>query len=753
MSLVLSSSLPLLLWSHAPVQAQKPMPPPTGAWMNRSLSPDVRADMVIAQMTLDEKISLVHGAGFPGFGPPADAATTALLARSNGGAGLVSGIARLGIPDLNMADSSVGVTRGALRSRYSTALPSALALAATWDVDTAGEYGALIGRELRDQGYNVSLGGGVNITREPRNGRNFEYQGEDPVLAGRMAGRLMRGLQSQHVIGGLKHFALNAQETGRNVGNAVIAKRALRETDLLAFEIGLKESDAGMVMASYNRVNGDYASENRYLLTDVLKKEWGFKGFVLSDWFGTHSTVKAALAGLDQEQPGGQFFGDALKQAVQNGDVPLSRLNDMVHRILRVEFATGVVDTPPVSGVVDVFGGLEVARRVAEQSIVLLQNEHNVLPLDVARVRSIALIGSYADVGVLAGGGSAQVDPPGGSAAPPLPPPPGSPPFFGGVVYYPSSPLKAIRAHAPHAQIEYNAGTNIAAAVALARTTDVALVFVNQPASEGVDASTLSLPANQDALVSAIAAANPRTVVILETGGPVTMPWISRVSGVLAAWYPGIQGAEALTDILFGNVNPCGKLPVTFARAESDLPHPILPGSDITPEMVSFPGAPPDAPKSPQLPPFDIAYTEGAKVGYRWFDAQNKTPLFAFGHGLSYTTFAYSDLRAEPGQVTFTVRNRGKRAGAEIAQVYAALPSGAGEGFKRLIAWQKVRLAPGEAKTLTLPLDPQTLSIFNVDPDGKKNEKKDGWQLLPGEYKFFVGGSSRSTPLRGSVQK
>lgn len=735
----------LMTTASSPTLAQfpQPQPPPKGPWMDRSLSPDRRADLVLEQLTLDEKLSLVHGAGFPGFGAPADPATAAILARSNGGAGIVSGILRLGIPDLNMADSSVGVTRGALRSRYSTALLSTIALAASWDTNLARDYGALIGRELRWQGFNVSLAGGVDITREPRNGRNFEYQGEDPILAGRMAGWLMRGMQEQHVIGDLKHYAVNDQELGRNILNANMDKRVLRETDLLAFEIALKESDAGMVMAAYNRVNGDYCSENTYLLTDVLKKAWGFKGFVLSDWFGTHSTVKAALAGLDQEEPGSQFFGAALKKAVESGEVPLSRLDDMVHRILRTEFACGIVDDPPVRKVVDVFGGLEVAQRVAEQSIVLLKNEQGLLPLNAGRLRSLVVIGSHADVGVLSGGGSAQVDPPGGNAITPPPPPPGSPPFFGGVVYYPSSPLKALQKLAPKARLVYDTGSDPAKAAALARAAEVAVVFVNQPMSEGQDAMTLSLPDNQDALVSAVAAANPRTIVVLETGGPVSMPWAGQARGILAAWYPGIRGGEAIANILFGDVNPSAKLPVTFARSEAGLPHPVLPGSTIKPEMRAFPGAPPGAPKIPMLPPFDIDYTEGLKVGYKWFDAEGKEPLFAFGHGLSYTNFAYSGLKVEANRVSVTVKNTGKRAGAEIAQVYVGLPSSAHEPPKRLVAWEKVNLAAGEEKTLTLPLETPLLSIFNGE--------KDAWELLPGEYRVFVGGSSRNLPLTGTV--
>jgi beta-glucosidase len=736
----------LLLAAPAPAQFRpKGEPKPKGPWMDRSLPPDKRADLVLEQMTLDEKISLVHGAGMPGFGRPADAEAAAVLARSNGGAGIVPGIARLGIPDLNMADSSVGVTRGAARSRYATALPSNIALASSWDLKLAGDYGALIGRELRDQGYNVSLAGGVNITREPRNGRNFEYLGEDPVLAGHMVGRLVRAMQAQHVIGDLKHFAVNAQETGRDVANARLDRRALRETDLMAFEIALKESGAGMVMAAYNRVNGDYCSENDYLLNGVLKKAWGFKGFVLSDWQGTHSTVKAVRAGLDQEQPGGTHFGKALKKAVEGSEVPKERLDDMVRRILRTAFACGVVDDPPVPRVVDVFGGLEVAQRVAEQTIVLLKNDNGVLPLDRGRVASVAVIGSHADVGVLSGGGSAQVDPPGGNAVHPPPPrPPGAPFFVRATVYHPSSPLKAIRAKAPTARVEFDSGQDPQTAAALAKKADVAIVFVNQPASEGTDARNLALPNRQDELVAAVAAANTRTVVVLETGGPVTMPWIDHIPAVLEAWYPGIRGGEAIANILFGTVNPSARLPVTFPRTEKDLPHPVLPGSDLKPEMRPFPGAPPGAPRLPRLPPFDIDYSEGLKVGYKWFDAENKQPLFAFGHGLSYTTFAYSGLKLAAGEVTFLLKNTGPRAGAEVAQVYVGLPAEANEPPRRLVAWEKVALAPGETKTVTLRLEPWLLSVFNVE--------KDGWELVPGDYKVFAGGSSRDTPLTGSVR-
>jgi beta-glucosidase len=507
----------------APVQAQRPQPAPQGPWMDKSLTPDQRADLVMAQMTLDEKIALVHGTG--GFAQSG--------ARSNGGAGVVEGIPRLGLPDLQLADSAVGVRAAAERGRYATLLPSTIAEAATWDPKLAWAYGDVIGRELRDQQYNTSLGGGVDITREPRNGRNFEYQGEDPILAGTMLAQFVTGLQSNHVIGDVKHYAFNDQETGRNIGNVVIGNRAAREADLLAFEIAVEQGHPGMVMCSYNKLNGDYACENSYLLTDVLKKAWGFQGFVMSDWGGTHSTAKAALAGLDNEEPGGNFFGAALKKAVDSGDVPLARLNDMVHRIVRTEFAMGIVDDPPKGRVVDPFRGADTAQEIAEKSIVLLKNAGNQLPLNAATVKSIALIGSHADTSMLSGGGSAQVDPPGGGASR----------FGGPAVWFPTSPLKAIRAKAPKAKVEYNDGTDLAAAAALAKASEVAIVFVNQPTSEGRDLRSLTLPDDQDKLVTAVAAANPHTVVVLETGAAATMPWIGQVSAAIEAWYPRPRGA------------------------------------------------------------------------------------------------------------------------------------------------------------------------------------------------------------------
>jgi beta-glucosidase len=706
-----------------PNTAQKP-------WMNKALSPDQRADMVVHQMTLAEKIQMVHGTGWGVLRPGAYVAPG-----SNLGAGFTEGIERLGIPGINMADSAVGIRMAALQSRYATLLPSTLGAASSWDPDAAFLYGSVIGREARAQGFNMSIGGGLDITREPRNGRNFEYAGEDPVLAGIMTGELALGVKSEHVMSDIKHYALNDQETGRTVVNVLLDKRSMRESDLLAFEIAIDLAKPSAVMCSYNLVNGDHACENDYLLNQVLKKDFDYKGFVVSDWSATHSTVKAALNGLDQDEPGDDnYFSEPLKKAVEDGQVPMTRLNDMVHRILRSMFDAGVIDNPPVRTVVDPFRGRDDAQHIAEESIVLLKNSDNILPLKASPSSSIAIIGSHADVGVLSGGGSAQVDAPGGNA---IDPKPGSSPW-GQTIYFPSSPLRYIREKSPESKVQFIDGKDNAAAAKLAKDSSLAIVFVNQPMREGMDAPTLSLPDNQDALVEAVAAANPNTIVVLETGGPVTMPWAQHVKGIVEMWYPGIGGAQALSNILFGDVNPSGKLAVTFAKNDDQLPHPTVPGLSANAKTTGDDG-------HHEVAPFDLKYTEGAKVGYKWFEATHKQPLFPFGFGLSYTTYAYSGLTVDDATRTarFTVKNTGSREGTEIAELYVALPSAADENFKRLVGWQRVKLMPGESKEVSITLNPLYLSIFNTS--------KNAWQLLPGDYKVMAGASSSDTPLDATL--
>ena len=684
------------------------------------LTSDERAGLILAQMTQDEKLRLVQGAGGP---------VTNIIALPRGAGGYIPGNARLGIPALYFVDGSLGLADS---QALATALPSSLASAATWDTDLAYAFGQVIGAETAAYGMNVNLGGNVNlIGREPRDGRTFETKGEDPILAGKITAAHIRGVQDQHVIGGAKHFALNDQETGRTQANAIVDERAARETDLLAFEIAIKDSNAQSVMCSYNLVNGTYACENSHLLNDILKGAWGFPGFVMSDWWATHSGAKAALAGLDQEQPDNQYFA-GLGQAVEGGQVPQSRVDDMARRILRAMHQAGLFDSPNSVKPIDTAADQTVAQPVEEQGAVLLKNAGGQLPLNAASLHSIAVIGSHADVAVLSGGGSAQVYPTGGAALKEGNP---NPPGWAPVIWDPSSPLKAIQAMAPNAAVKFDAGTNASSAASLAASSDVAIVFVSQWASEGMDLPSLNFtdvihgtPVNQNSLVSAVAAANPRTVVVLENGGPQSLPWLDQAPAVLEAWYPGQRGGEAIANILFGAVNPSGKLPVTFAASDSDLPRPVIP-------------APPNGTAL-----FNVNYSEGLLVGYKWFDANDIKPQFPFGFGLSYTTFAISNAAVSGRQVSFDVANTGATAGAEVAQVYLTLPA-AGEPPKRLVAWQKVFLQPGAQQHVTIAIDANDSS----HPMSYWDVNANAWITAPGDYGVYVGNSSAAVTLAGTI--
>jgi beta-glucosidase len=716
-------------------------------WSDSNLSPDQRADLVIKELTLDEKIQLVHGLGWQALfiAPESGPGTRAVSA-----GGFIPGIPRLGIPDLQMSDSVEGISGAGANGRYATALPSAEAMAAAWDPALSYEIGTMIGNELRSLGFNMSLGSGVNLIREPRDGRTFEYKGEDPLLAGTLAGQELKAEKALHLITDVKHFAVNDQDDGRTTVNSVIGKRAMSETDLLAFQIALKDSGAGAVMCAYNKINGTYACENEYTL-GVLKKDFGFKGFVVSDWGATQSTVKAALAGLDIEMPGNDSFGEPLKKAVEGGEVPMERLNDMVHRILRTEFDSGIVDNPRQAQSPDVMRGFEVAQKVEEKGAVLLKNARNLLPLGAASIKSIAVIGGHADVGVMSGGGSSQVSPAGGNAVPPPPEIANNPlAIFMMSVYHRSAPLRGIREKATHAVVQFDPGTDPASAAAVAKSSQVAIVFAVQHESEGIDLPNLSLPDKQDALIEAVAAANTHTIVVLETGGAVLMPWIDKVSAVVEAWYPGIRGSEAIANVLFGDVNPSGRLPLTFPRSEADLPHP----KHIDPPEADAQHPAPQLPGFPSLvalfmkvgPSFDAAYDEGLKVGYKWYDAEKKPVLFPFGFGLSYTTFTYSGIAVTPGDstmVTFTVKNTGKLAGTETAEVYVSLPDAADEPPKRLVGWTRVELASGESKQVSVPVSRDRLTIYD--------EASDSWKLVPGSYVIRVGSSSQDLPLQQTM--
>jgi beta-glucosidase len=693
-------------------------------WLNRSLAPDQRASLALQQMTQDEKLTLVFGyfgSDWEGKKPPA--------AARYGSAGYVPGIPRLGIPAQFQTDAGVGVATqgGAAVKRERTALPSGIATAATWNPDLAFAGGKMIGSEARASGFNVMLAGGVNLARDPRNGRNFEYGGEDPLLAGTIVGAAIAGIQSNRIISTAKHYALNDLEIGRKGHDAQIDPAAARMSDLLAFQFALEHGDPGSVMCSYNKVNGDFACENDWLLNKVLKTDFAFPGFVMSDWGAMHSTVKAALSGEDQ-QSGWPFddkpyYGALLKDAVAAGQVPQARLDDMARRVLRSMFAHGVVDDPvPQSAPIDYAASEAVSQADAEQGIVLLKNEGNVLPLNARR---IVVVGGHADKGVLSGSGSSLVYPRGGNAVPGLEPA-GWP---GPVMYYPSSPVEELKRLASNATVTFVDGNNVAAAAIAAKAADVAIVFGTQWSSESIDVP-MKLDGNQDALIEAVANANSRTVVVLETNAGVAMPWADRAAAIVAAWYPGRAGGKAIANVLTGKVNPSGHLPVTFYASEAQLPRPVRPGS------------------SSEMDQFALPYSEGAAVGYKWVDRNKLQPLFPFGHGLSYTTFDFSPATAtaQPDgsiAVKFAIRNSGKRAGMGVSQVYVSPTAGGWEAPKRLGAFAKTEVAPGASKAVTVKIDPRLLATFD--------EASQQWRIAPGQYRVIVAASSRDIRRETSV--
>ena len=724
----------ITLWSLSLAGAQVSAQPAAQPWLDRSLSADERALSLVQAMTTDEKLRLVFGFASPGddlakvpdslVSPETKAYVRAHAIK--GAAGFVPGVPRLGIPDQFQTDASMGVRDSEFPS---TALPSSLATAASFDPEVTRAGGTMIGTEARALGFNEFLAGGVNLAREPRNGRNFEYAGEDPLLAGTMAGGLIRGIQSTGMISTMKHFAVNDQESQRTTIDATISPEAMRQSDLLAFEFAYEQGRPASVMCSYNLVNGRWACENDYLLNKVLKQDWGFKGFVMSDWGAVHSTADAANNGLDQftgfpccNSNPAQFAPPLLKAALRSGEIPASRLDEMAQRIVWSMIATGVYDNPAKAAPVDFRADGDVAQRAAEESLVLLKNDRKLLPLK--GVRSVAVIGGHADAGVLSGGGSSAVTPVGGNAVPDAKPLT----WPGPVIYMPSSPVAALKAELPSARITYSSGDDRIAAARAARSAEVAIVFVTQWLGEGFDGN-LELDGSQNALVDAVLKANPRTVVVVESGGAVLMPWAERAPAILEAFYPGIRGGPAIARILTGKVNPSGHLPVTFPASKAQLAHPVIPGFH-----------------KPDGIPVHIEYTEGAAVGYKWFDVNGLKPLFAFGHGLSYTSFRVSELQpdVENGsvKVRFSITNTGRIPGEAVGQVYVAPVDWQGAGWeapKRLGAFAKAALNPGESKSIEVTVDPRLLATYEAAGDK--------WSVAPGTYRVMLGQASDDLPL------
>jgi beta-glucosidase len=655
-------------------------------------TPERRAAALVARMTLDEKISQVHTTG----------------TGAGGVARFVPGIPRLGIPDFLISNGPAGVGTGAVPQQpNATALPAPVALAAGFDPGLARRYGVVEGRETGDVGHSLIEAPDVNMVRVYRNGRAFENYGEDPYLAGRLAAANIQGIQSQGVLAEVKHYTANDQETDRRTIDEEIDDRTLHEIHLPAFEAAVKEGHVASVMCAYPSVNGAFMCENEHLLAGVLRGQWGFDGFVQSDASATHTAIGSARAGQDLELRDNGPYDQELKQAVLDGTVSMAQLDTMIERRLAVEIRAGLFDHPRTVTPIDAAAGGAVARTIAEQTAVLLKNTGAALPLDARRLHSIAVVGPYARTAHPGGGGSAHVNP-----------------------LYTVSPVDGITKRAgADVTVRSSDGADPAEAAALAKSSDVAVVIVGDAEKEGTDRTSLSLDGTQDDLVRSVVAANPHTIVVLNSGAPVLMPWIDEVPAVLEAWYPGEEDGNALAALLFGDANPSGKLPVTFPRSETQTPV-------SSPER--YPGVNGVA-----------TYSERLQVGYRWYDAQGQDPLFPFGYGLSYTTFSFGHLTVgrpdRDGRVTvgFDVRDTGSRTGAEVAQVYVSDPASAGEPPRQLKGFAKVTLRPGQVRHVRLTLDRRAFSVWD--------SAAQRWTVPGGRYTIAVGDSSRDLPLSASV--
>jgi beta-glucosidase len=807
-------------------------------WKNAALPPVDRANALLAQMTLAEKITMMHQGASCDYGA------------------CVDGNTRLGIPQLRLQDGPAGVADGATGV---TQLPAPVAGAATWDTDLMGEYGKVIGAEEWGKGANTVLGPTINIDRDPRWGRSFESLSEDPYLAAQLGAAEIQGIQSQGPMAQVKHYAVYNQETYRNTtqDNAVVSDRAEHEIYLPAFEAAIQQGKADSAMCSYASVNGTFACENGQLLNTVLKQQWGFSGFVTSDWGGTHSTVASANNGLDQEMTGSTYYGDALTAAVNSGQVSQATIDDHVRRILTSMFARGLFDAPPTGSMgatVTSAAHVSTATKTAEEGSVLLKNSGSTLPIG-SSTSSIAVIGDDAGANAMtAGGGSAHVNPstlasvvtpyqgiksrssgtvtyaqgvasPNGQVVdssyltpssgsgtgltgqyynntgmtgtpvltrndpnvnflwggqPPASGLPGNgwsvkwtgkltPPTTGTYQFAltsddgsrlfvngqkvidnwadqpPTTKTGSVTLTAGQpvdVEVDYfqdGGGSQVSLgwqipnqnlhdqAVAAARAAQLAVVFVSNGEGEGGDLNTIDLSGDQNKLVTDVAAANPNTVVVVNSGSAVTMPWANAVKGIVENWYPGQVDGTAIAALLYGDVGFSGKLPVTFPQSLADVPA-------STP--AQWPGQ-----------NGNVQYSEGVNVGYRWYDAKSKTPMFPFGYGLSYTTFGYKNLTVGTADasgnvaVGFDLTNTGSRAGTEVAQVYVGQPSSTGEPPKNLRGFTRVTLDPGQTKHATVTLNARSFQYWGGS----------GWTNASGTNQILVGASSRDIRLTGQV--
>jgi beta-glucosidase len=689
-----------------------------GPWCNTSLTADQRAQLLLEALSESQKISLLAGNDVLG------------VTGASGHTGSSAGVPGL-VPPMHFTDGTAGIRQGP-----ATAVPVELALAASFDPALAQLDGSLLGNEAKLKGNDVIYGPTLTVMRVARAGRTFQALGEDPLLASRLGAGLIEGIQSQGVIANANIYLANNQEgidptelsgmPGSPLGagtigsryliDANVDERTLREIYLPPFEAAVKEAHVGTVMCAYNLVNGTYNCENGPLLNGILKQQWGFPGVVLSDYGASHNTVASLRGGLDLEPwPGVAYAPAPVTAALASGLVTPAQLDDHVRRYLRTLFAFGVFDRSAYAeeaARIEQAAHATAARRIEEGAITLLENRGPVLPLDSSHVRSIAVIGKPAG-SFMTGGGSSAVTP-----------------------YAAVTPLQGITERAgPGVHVAFNDGSNAASAVALARSSDVALVVAASYQTEGADLNCLTLECphaygEQDSLIEQVAAANPKTIVVLETGGPVLTPWRGQVSGLLDAWYPGEQGGAAIARVLFGDVNPSGHLPVTFPQSEAEEP--------TAGDLQSYPGV-----GNSEI------YKEGVSVGYRWFDAHNLQPAFPFGFGLSYTSFSYGGLAAtrtaSGARVTATITNAGPRKGSAVGQLYVGLPAqpGVPEPPAQLRGFAKLALAPGHSGRVSFQLDGRSLAYWN--------SATGAWSVAAGCDAVMVGSSSRELALTGTL--
>ncbi len=688
-------------------------------WCDTALSPDQRAGLLMGALTRDEKIGLLGGDDL--FGVAGGQGTHT---------GTSNGVPRVDLPTTYYSDGPVGP-----RSGQATSMPAPMALASTFDRALAHAHGSLVGNEVKAKGNDVVFAPTVNIMRTPAGGRTFESYGEDPFLQSRLGVGWIKGAQSQGVIGNVKHYAVNNQEgqgasfPGAPVGAGVegsrltvderVDERTLREIYLPHFEAAVKEAGVGSVMCSYPRVNGQYACESKHLLSDILRHDWGFQGYVLADYGAAKNTGDSLVNGLDFDPWPGFALGPTQVEAAMAASPPAAAsLDDHIRRILRTYFAHGFFDRaayPYDDSKIDKQGHARTAGQIEESGIVLMKND-GALPLDTKRVHSLALIGSDAEK-FKSGGGSSNVTP-----------------------FFSTTPKQGIEKRAGSSvKVSYDNGANADQAASVAKGADVAVVVVADTSSEGTDKACLGLNCgstdnlDRDALIDKVAAANKRTVVVMLTGGPVLTPWRDKVAGLLEAWYPGVEGGTAIARVLFGDVNPSGHLPATFPKREADEP--------TAGDPEAYPGV-----------AETVTYKEGVFVGYRWFDAKGIPPAFPFGHGLSYTSFDYTGLDVTRAgnkvRVDVDVKNTGKRAGTEAVQLYLGMPSPSAavrQPPRQLKGFQRLSIAPGKTKTARIELSQRDFSYWNVAANN--------WSIARGCYSLLVGRSSRDIRVRGEVSQ